>query len=101
LAAPETQPPAPAKGLAVLVAEIPRSHLGRREPPLKEKEMDLIQLVVILIVVGVLLWLAETYIPMDAQIKRIMRIVVIVAVVLWLIGVFVGFPHIPIRRIGD
>jgi len=47
--------------------------------------MGLIQLVIILIVVGILLWLANTYLPMDAKIKQIMNIVVIVAVVLWLL----------------
>jgi hypothetical protein len=50
--------------------------------------MSLIALVVILIVVGVLLWLVNTYIPMDAMIKRILNIVVIIAVVLWLLKVF-------------
>jgi len=50
--------------------------------------MPLITLVITLIVVGVLLWLLETYIPMDATIKRIIQIVVIIAVVLWLLNVF-------------
>jgi hypothetical protein len=59
--------------------------------------MDLIQLVIVLVVVGVLLWLAETYIPMDATIKTIMRVVVIVAVVLWLLTVFGLLPMGNIR----
>lgn len=50
--------------------------------------MDLIQLVVVLIVVGVLLWLINNYIPMDSKIKQILNIVVVIAVVLWLLGVF-------------
>lgn len=50
--------------------------------------MDLIQLVVVLIVIGVLLWLVNTYLPMDATIKRILNIVVIIAVVLWLLSAF-------------
>ncbi|PSB29522.1 Thivi_2564 family membrane protein [Stenomitos frigidus] len=50
--------------------------------------MDLIQLVVVLIVVGVLLWLVNNYIPMDRKIKNILNIVVVVAVVLWLLNVF-------------
>lgn len=50
--------------------------------------MSLIHLVVILIVVGVLLWLANTYIPMDSKIKTIMNIVVVIAVVLWLLSAF-------------
>jgi hypothetical protein len=50
--------------------------------------MSLISLVVTLIVVGVLLWLVNTYIPMDGKIKNIVNIVVVVAVVLWLLSVF-------------
>jgi hypothetical protein len=50
--------------------------------------MPLIQLVVTLIVVGVLLWAMNTYIPMDPKIRQIINIVVVVAVVLWLLRVF-------------
>jgi hypothetical protein len=50
--------------------------------------MDLVQLVIVLIVVGVLLYLMNTLIPMDAKIKQIINIVVIIAVVLWLLKVF-------------
>lgn len=50
--------------------------------------MSLISLVVVLIVVGVLLWLANTYIPMDGKIKNIMNVVVVIAVVLWLLSAF-------------
>jgi uncharacterized membrane protein YvlD (DUF360 family) len=48
--------------------------------------MDLISLIITLIVVGVLLWLVNNYIPMDAKIKNILNIVVVVAVVLWLLN---------------
>lgn len=47
--------------------------------------MELIQLVVILIVIGVLLWLVNSYIPMDDRMKQIVNAVVIIAVVLWLL----------------
>lgn len=47
--------------------------------------MPLIQLIVILIVIGVLLWLVNTYIPMDARIKQIINAVVIIAIVIWLL----------------
>lgn len=50
--------------------------------------MPLIQLVVVLIVVGVLLWLVNNYIPMDRKIKQILNIVVVIGVVLWLLSVF-------------
>ena len=50
--------------------------------------MSLITIVITLIVVGVLLWLVNTYIPMDGKIKKILNIVVVVVVVLWLLNVF-------------
>lgn len=50
--------------------------------------MPLINIVVVLIVVGVLLWLVNRYIPMAASIKNILNIVVIIAVVLWLLRAF-------------
>ena len=50
--------------------------------------MPLINLVVVLIVVGVLLWLVNTYIPMDRRIKNILNIVVVIVVVIWLLQVF-------------
>jgi len=50
--------------------------------------MSLITLVAVLIVVGVLLWLVNTYIPMDGKIKSILNAVVVIGVVLWLLSVF-------------
>ena len=50
--------------------------------------MPLIQLAITIIVVGVLLWAVNTYIPMDGRIKQILNIVVVAAVVLWLLQVF-------------
>lgn len=50
--------------------------------------MPLINLVVVLVVVGVLLWLVNTYIPMDSKIKSILNAVVVIAVVLWLLQAF-------------
>ena len=50
--------------------------------------MSLITIVLTLIVVGVLLWLVNTYIPMDGKIKKVLNIVVMVVVVLWLLNVF-------------
>ena len=50
--------------------------------------MSLINLVVVLIVVGVLLWLVNTYIPMDGKIKNILNVVVVIAVVVWLLQAF-------------
>lgn len=50
--------------------------------------MPLITIVLVLIVVGVLLWLINTYIPMDRKIKNILNIVVVIAVILWLLQAF-------------
>lgn len=50
--------------------------------------MSLLGLVITLIVVGILLWLVNVYIPMDAKIKQILNVVVIIVVILWLLNVF-------------
>jgi hypothetical protein len=50
--------------------------------------MPLINIVVTLIVVGVLLWLVNAYIPMDRKIKSILNVVIVIAVVLWLLSAF-------------
>ena len=50
--------------------------------------MPLISVVILLIIVGVLLWLANTYIPMDPKIKTIMNVVVVIVVVLWVLSLF-------------
>jgi hypothetical protein len=50
--------------------------------------MDLVQFVVVIIVVGVLLWLVNNYIPMDSKIKQILNIVVVIALILWILKVF-------------
>jgi len=62
--------------------------------------MSLISLVVVLIIVGVLLWLVNAYIPMDATIKKIINIVVIVVVVLWLLSMFFDFGSLNAIKIG-
>jgi hypothetical protein len=50
--------------------------------------MPLIHVLIVLVVVGVILWLVNTYIPMDAKIKKILNIVVVIVVVLWLLSAF-------------
>jgi hypothetical protein len=50
--------------------------------------MSLLALVITLIVIGVLLWMVNTYIPMDAKIKNLMNIAVVVAVIFWLLYAF-------------
>jgi hypothetical protein len=62
--------------------------------------MPLLNVVIILIVVGVLLWLVNTYIPMDGKIKQILNTVVVIAVVIWLLQVFGVLGSLGNIRIG-
>lgn len=59
--------------------------------------MSLLSLVITLIVVGVLLWLVNAYIPMDGKIKKILNIVVVIAVVVWLLFAFGLLPLTDIK----
>ena len=65
--------------------------------------MSLISLAVTLIVIGVLLWLVNSYIPMDGKIKNILNAVVVICVVVWLLFVFGILHHsgdITVPRVG-
>ncbi len=62
--------------------------------------MPLVEIVVVLIVVGVLLWLVNTFIPMAGSIKSILNAVVVIAVVVWLLGVFGILPAVRNFRVG-
>ena len=62
--------------------------------------MPLMQVVITLVVVGVLLWLVNRFIPMQATIKSILNGVVVIAVVLWLLNVFGLFHSLSKIRIG-
>jgi magnesium-transporting ATPase (P-type) len=61
--------------------------LQNKLTPSRERAM-LIQVIIVLIIVGVLLWLVNNYIPMDGKIKSILNVVVIIVVVLWLLQAF-------------
>jgi len=50
--------------------------------------MSLVTVVIVLIVVGVILWLINSYIPMQGTIKKILNAVVVICVVIWLLKVF-------------
>ena len=56
--------------------------------------MSLLSIVIVLIIVGVLLWLINSFIPMDAKIKKILNIVVVVFVVLWLLNLLGAFAYL-------
>jgi hypothetical protein len=62
--------------------------------------MPLIQLVIVLVVVGLVLWVINSYIPMQSTIKRILNVVVVICVIIWLLSVFGLIGNIMSIRIG-
>jgi hypothetical protein len=66
----------------------------------KVKAMPLMQVFIALIVVGVLLWLVNRFIPMAGSIKSILNALVVICVVLWLLNVFGLFHSLSRIRVG-
>lgn len=62
--------------------------------------MPLLQVVMVLIVVGVLLWLVNRFIPMAGSIKSILNAVVVICVVLWLLNIFGLFHSLSRIHVG-
>jgi hypothetical protein len=62
--------------------------------------MPLVTVVVTLLVVGVLLWLVNSYIPMQGTIKGILNAVVVIAVVLWIVNILGLMHYITQFRVG-
>jgi hypothetical protein len=50
--------------------------------------VSLISLIVTIVVVGVILWLINAYVPMQATVKKILNVVVIIVLILWLLNAF-------------
>ncbi len=65
-----------------------------------EIDMPLMQLVITLVVVGILLWLVNRFIPMQSSIKSILNGVVVICVVLWLVNLFGLFGPLHNIRVG-
>jgi hypothetical protein len=63
--------------------------------------MPLIEVVIVLIVVGVVLWLINTYIPMAAAVKSLLNAVVVIVLIVWLLKVFGLWSHITHLRVGS
>lgn len=63
----------------------------------------MVQVVIVLIVIGVLLWLANTYLPMDPKIKNILNVVVVICVIVWLLSVFgvLHYADVPVPRVHN
>jgi hypothetical protein len=66
----------------------------------RRNAMPLIQLVIVLVAVGVVLWVINAYIPMQTTMKKILNVVVIIAVVIWLLSVFGVIGDLSKIRIG-
>jgi hypothetical protein len=62
--------------------------------------MPLIQVVLVLVVVGVVLWVINRYIPMQGTIKNILNVVVVIAVIIWLLSVFGLIGDLSTIRVG-
>ncbi|MGB0034909.1 MAG: Thivi_2564 family membrane protein [Candidatus Acidiferrales bacterium] len=62
--------------------------------------MPLLQLLMVLIVIGVLLWLVNRFIPMQSTIKSLLNAVVVIATVLWLLNVFGLFHSLSRIHVG-
>jgi hypothetical protein len=62
--------------------------------------MPLVTVVITLCIVGLLLWLVNSFIPMQGQIKGILNAVVVIAVILWLLKVFGLFGYLSQFRVG-
>jgi hypothetical protein len=61
--------------------------------------VTLLSLILTIVVVGVLLWLINTYVPMQSTVKSILNIVVVIVLIVWLLNVFglIGPLNRPIR----
>jgi hypothetical protein len=66
----------------------------------KEREMPLLQILLVLVVIGVLLWLVNSFIPMQGTIKSILNAVVVIGTVLWLLNIFGLFHSLSHIHIG-
>jgi preprotein translocase subunit SecE len=56
--------------------------------------MPLLTILIVLVVAGLILWLVNTYIPMDHKIKTILNIVVVIVVIVWLLKIFGVFAYL-------
>ena len=66
----------------------------------RRHSMPLIQLIIVLVVIGVILWAINSYIPMQATIKKILNMVVVIVVILWLLSVFGVIGNLSTIRVG-
>jgi hypothetical protein len=61
--------------------------------------MPVLTIIIVLVVAGVILWLVNSYIPMQRTIKNILNVVVVIIIVIWLLSVFGVLSHLQHMRI--
>ena len=64
--------------------------------------MTLLNIIVILVVIGIIMWLINAFIPMAGAIKTLLNLVVFVVVLIWLLGAFgivINLPGVPIPKL--
>lgn len=54
----------------------------------------MLEVAIIIILIGVLLWAANTYVPMDSKVKKVLNIFVIVGLIIWLLSLTGVFSYI-------
>jgi hypothetical protein len=62
--------------------------------------MSLLTIILVIVVVGVLLWAINSFIPMDSKVKSILNIVVVIALILWLLQAFGVLGSLSSVRVG-
>jgi hypothetical protein len=62
--------------------------------------MSLLTIILVIVVVGVLLWAINSFIPMDSKIKSILNVVVVIALILWLLQAFGILGSLSSVRVG-
>jgi hypothetical protein len=73
---------------------------GSAQETERRRSMTLISLLLTLVVVGILLWLLNNYVPMDGKIKSIINALVVIVVVVWLLQSFGVLGSLHNIRIG-
>lgn len=56
--------------------------------PCSVRGMSILTIILVIVVVGVLLWALNSFVPMDSKIKSILNIVVVILLILWLLQAF-------------
>jgi hypothetical protein len=62
--------------------------------------MSLLSIILVIVVVGVLLWAINSFIPMDSKVKSILNVVVVIALILWLLQAFGILGSLSSVRVG-